>query len=54
MKQEGKLVKVSMNVPPDVWKALKFKALEENTTATEILVRLAKDYLKQPRRRQKQ
>ncbi len=45
MKQKGELVKISMNLPPDLWKQLKFKALEENTTATEILVRLAKEYL---------
>jgi len=45
MKQKGELVKISMNLPPDLWKQLKFKALEENTTATDILVRLAKKHL---------
>ncbi len=45
MKQKGELVKISMNLPPDLWKKLKFKALEEDTTATDILVRLAKEYL---------
>jgi hypothetical protein len=53
MKQKGQLVKISMNVPADVWKGLRFAAIEENTTATAILVRLAKDYLKQIRRKQK-
>jgi len=45
MKQQGELVKISMNLPPDLWKQLKFKALEEDTTATDIVVRLAKRYL---------
>ncbi len=45
VKQKGELVKISMNLPPDLWRQLKFKALEENTTATDILLRLAKKYL---------
>jgi len=45
MKQKGELVKISMNLPPELWKKLKFKALEDDTTATDILVRLAKEYL---------
>lgn len=45
MKQEGELVKISLNVPPDLWAKLKHAAIDENTTATEILVRLAKQYL---------
>ena len=45
MKQEGKLIKVSMNFPPELWKALQYRALEEGTTATAIIVRLAKEYL---------
>ena len=45
MKQKGELVKISMNLPPDLWKQLRLKALEENTTATDILVRLARKYL---------
>ena len=47
------MIKVSMNIPPDLWKALKFKALEENTTATEILVRLATEYLAKTAKRKK-
>jgi hypothetical protein len=45
MKQEGKLIKVSMNFPPALWKALQYRALEESTTVTAIMVRLAKEYL---------
>jgi len=48
MKQEGKLIKVSMNFPPTLWKALQHRALEENTTVTAIIVRLAAKYLAQP------
>ena len=45
MKQEGELIKVSMNFPPELWKALQYRALEENTTVTAIIVRLAREYL---------
>jgi len=45
MKQRGDLIKISLNVPPDLWTKLKHAAIDENTTATDILVRLAKQYL---------
>ena len=45
MKQEGKLIKVSMNFPPALWRSLQYRALEESTTVTAIMVRLAKEYL---------
>jgi hypothetical protein len=45
VKQEGKLIKVSMNFPPALWKALKYRALEEDTTTTAIIIRLAREYL---------
>jgi hypothetical protein len=45
VKQEGKLIKVSMNLPPALWKALQHRALDENTTATAIMVRLVREYL---------
>jgi len=53
MKQQGELVKISLNLPPELWTDLKFKALEEKTTATEILVRLAKQYLEKAKRKRK-
>jgi hypothetical protein len=34
-----------MNLPPALWKALQHRALDENTTATAIMVRLMRDYL---------
>src|SRR5262245_5021357 len=49
VKQEGKLIKVSMNFPPSLWKELQYRALEENTTVTAIMVRLAKEYLSKRR-----
>ena len=46
MKQRGiDLVKISMNLPPALWKRLRAKALQEDTTATEIVVRLIRQYL---------
>jgi hypothetical protein len=51
VKQEGKLVKVSMNFPPAFWKALQFRALEESTTATAIMVGLVREYLAKRKRK---
>ena len=54
MKQIGiDLVKVSMNFPVALWKRLRVKAAQEDTTATDILVRLAKEYLSRPRKEKK-
>ena len=53
MKQQGKLVKISLNVPPDLWIKLKHAAIDENTTATEIIVRLAEQYLEKAKNRKK-
>ena len=46
-------MKISLNIPPELWNDLKFKALEEKTTATEILVRLAKQYLEKAKGKKK-
>ena len=48
-KDAGKLAtrKISINFPGDLWKQLKLRALEDDTTVTEILVRLSRDYLAQ-------
>jgi hypothetical protein len=53
MKQQGELVKISLNFPPDLWTKLKHAAVDENTTATEILVRLARQYLAKPKAKKK-
>jgi len=37
--------KISLNFPGDLWKQLKLRAVEDDTTVTEILVRLSRDYL---------
>lgn len=51
MKQAGiDLVKVSMNLPVSLWKRLKIRAAQEETTATEIIVRLVKEYLSKPKK----
>jgi hypothetical protein len=39
------LVKVSMNLPRELWKKLKLKAVRDDTTATKVLVKLAEEYL---------
>jgi hypothetical protein len=36
--------KISINFPRDLWKQLKLRALEDDTTVTDILVRLSKEY----------
>jgi len=37
--------KVSINFSRDLWTKLKVKAAEEDTTVTEILMRLSREYL---------
>ncbi len=37
--------KVSINFPRELWKQLKARAVEEETTVTEILMRLCRQYL---------
>ncbi len=48
-KQETR--KISINFPSGLWKELKLKALQEDTTVTEVLVRLTKEYLRKPRKK---
>ena len=38
-------VKISLDFPRDLWKALKMRALQDDQTATGILVRLTEAYL---------
>jgi hypothetical protein len=38
-------VKISLDFPRDLWKALKMRALQDDETATGILVRLTEAYL---------
>ena len=37
--------KVSINFSKELWKQLKVRAAEEETTVTEILMRLTREYL---------
>jgi len=37
--------KVSINFSKELWKQLKVRAAEEETTVTEILMRLSQEYL---------
>jgi hypothetical protein len=43
--QKADKVKISLDFPKDLWKALKMRALQDDETATGILVRLAEAYL---------
>ena len=38
-------IKISLNFPKDLWKGLKLRALQDDETATGILVRLSQAYL---------
>jgi hypothetical protein len=40
------LVRVSMLFPRSLWKRLRLKALNEDTTATKLVVQLAEEYIK--------
>jgi hypothetical protein len=45
--QKGEyLVPVSMRVPRALWKKLQLRAVHEDTTATNIVVKLVEGYLK--------
>jgi len=49
-KLDGKgLEKVSINFPSDLWRKLRVKAAEEDTTITQILVRLVEQEFKIPK-----
>lgn len=49
-KQEAR--KISINFPGDLWKQLKRRALEDDTTVTEILVHLSREYLAKGEKKQ--
>jgi hypothetical protein len=44
--QADAIAKVSLNFPKELWKDLKRRALEDEETVTDILVRLATGYIK--------
>lgn len=49
-KLDGKgLEKVSINFPSDLWKKLRVKAAEENTTITQLLVQLVEQKFNIPK-----
>ncbi len=43
------LEKISINFPRDLWRKLRVKAAEEDTTITQILVRLVEQKFKIPK-----
>ncbi len=49
-KLDGKgLEKISINFPRDLWKKLKLKAAEEDTTITQLLVQLVEQKFNIPK-----
>ncbi len=42
--KKGEMRKVSINFSKDLWTRLKVRAANEDTTVTEILMRLSRDY----------
>ena len=52
--QKGEdLVQVSMRVPRTLWKKLRLRAVRDDTTVTNILVKLADEYLAKKSRKKK-
>jgi metal-responsive CopG/Arc/MetJ family transcriptional regulator len=47
------LVRISMNLPRDMWKRLKIRAAEDESTATEIVVKLLEQYLSETKHQKK-
>lgn len=48
-KTKGAMIKRSMNFPKELWKELKRRALEDEETVTDILVRLSSQYVEKKR-----
>jgi hypothetical protein len=46
-------VRVTCNFPKDIWKTLQHRALEDEETVTDILVRLATGYVRKEKPRRK-
>jgi hypothetical protein len=46
--------KITANFPKDLWKDLKRRALEDEETVTDILVRLCERYIGAKRRKRKE
>jgi hypothetical protein len=44
------ITKITANFPKDLWKQLRHRALEDEETVTDILVRLATAYVEKKRR----
>lgn len=45
------ITKISINFPKELWKELKRRALEDEETVTDILIRLSTKYVAEKRRR---
>jgi hypothetical protein len=48
--QTAVITKISINFPKELWKDLKRRALEDEETVTDILVRLATGYVAKQKR----
>ena len=48
--QAKKIVKVTANFPKELWMALRHRALEDEETVTDILVRLSTSYVSRQRK----
>jgi hypothetical protein len=46
----AEVVKITANFPKDLWLALRHRALEDEETVTDILVRLSKSYVTKRRK----
>ena len=45
------ITKISINFPKELWKELKRRALEDEETVTDILVRLSRKYVSEKKKR---
>ena len=49
----GNLEKISINFPRDLWKKLRVKAAEDDTTVTQLLVELVEQYFGIPKNKRR-
>ncbi len=42
--------KTSLNLPADLWKKVRIRALEEDRSAQEVVVQMLEEYLRRPKK----
>ncbi len=49
-KEVSTVSKTSLNLPADLWKKVRIRALEEDRNAQEIVIEMLEEYLRRPKK----